>query len=212
MNRLVAERRRIPLPIATHRLAARTLLAVVAALLLVPIDSAWPQAGGRLSPVQAFNAMKPGQWIRIDGVARNDQTVMSNQVKLLTGQIKETAWSIRGPLREIDATKRTLKVGGYRIRLAEQLKFGSVRGTLHDLGGLRVGMLVKVEGTYEKDSGFLAVKVDDESDQLARKPGIEKRIRVQGKIERVDPANRSVTVMGTTCVVTNHTLVMSVAK
>ena len=78
---------------------------------------------------------------------------------------------------------RTLKVGSYRIQLVDKPKLTAPVRTIADL---KPGMLVKVEGTYQKGAGFLAGKVNDESDVVSRKPGIENRLRVQGKIERVE--------------------------
>ena len=198
-------------PLASARRAARAIKSLaVAVLLLLPITAAWPQARGQLTLAQAFDTMKPGQWIRVDGTSQispTGPTIQSYGLKLMTGDIKENAWSIRGTLRDVDRANRTLKVGSYRIQLVDKPKFSAPVRTIADL---KPGMLVKVEGTYQKGAGFLAGKVNDESDVVSRKPGIENRLRVQGKIERVDPAKRIVTMMGTAFVVTDHTQVTSV--
>jgi hypothetical protein len=73
-------------------------------------------------------------------------------------------------------------------------------------------MYVKVEGTYGKDFGFLARKVNDASAETAEKPGSERRVLLQGKIERIDPAKKTVALMGTTFIVNDDTQVTSVVK
>ena len=56
-------------------------------------------------------------------------------------------------------------------------------------------------GDDTPDGGLMARKVNNESDQIAKKAGIENLVRVQGRIEQADPAKRSITVMGTTFIV-----------
>ncbi|TMQ70552.1 MAG: DUF1905 domain-containing protein [Candidatus Eisenbacteria bacterium] len=73
-------------------------------------------------------------------------------------------------------------------------------------------MFVKVEGVYGKDGIFVARKLDDESDQLAKKPELRGRVRVQGRIERTDPSKRTIIMMGTRFIVAPNAQIRSVAK
>ena len=102
-------------------------------------------------------------------------------------------------------------VGPYRVRLIEHPKYGSPSGTL-EFSDLRPGMFVKVEGVYGKDGIFVARKLDDESDQLAKKPELRGRVRVQGRIERTDPSKRTIIMMGTRFIVAPNAQIRSVAK
>ena len=59
---------------------------------------------------------------------------------------------------------------------------------------------------------FVARKLDDESDQLAKKPELRGRVRVQGRIERTDPSKRTIIMMGTRFIVAPNAQIRSVAK
>src|SRR5437867_4970506 len=132
------------------------ILLTTSLLLLVLTGSAEAQDQGVLSPARAFGTMKRGQWIRVEGPLQQSQDVLCNQIKIISGALKDSAWSIRGSLRGIDPTKRQLTVGRYRVRLSERPKFDSPSGTLKSFSNLKTGMLVKVEGIYGKDGTFVA--------------------------------------------------------
>ena len=190
----------------------RFWLVAASALLFASLGSAQAQVKTDLTTAQMFAMAKPGQWIRIEGTPQKDQSVLCIKVKVLTGAVKDSAWTIRGALRTIDAEKRVLAISRYRVRLIERPKFGSPTSTLKGLSDLKPGMLLKVEGIYDKDEGFLARKVNDESGSIAEKPGIERQILLQGKIQRADPAKKTIALMATTLTVTPKTRSSSEAK
>ena len=190
----------------------RVLLIATIALLPPGLRTAGAQGEVPLTPAKAFTMAKPGQWVVLEGTPQKGGHVICTKVKLLTGAIDENDWAVRGSIQGIDQTKRELTVGRYRIRLDRQPKFGSALGTLKSFADLRVGMFVKVEGTFQKDGIFLARKVNDEAEQVAKKPGVAKSIRVQGKIEHADPAGRTITVMATRFLVGDQAQIKSVVK
>ena len=190
----------------------RIALAAAALLLLVPMGSAWAQGNAPIAVSKMFETVKTGQWIRLEGTLQKDQSVLCSKIKIPTASIPDSNWSIRGALRSVDATKRQLTIGRYHIRLVENPKFTSPMSTLKGLSDLHAGMVVKVEGTYGKDGSFVARKVNDESAQNAQKAEGELQILLVGKIERLNPAKRTIAVMGTTFIAGDNTKVTSLAK
>jgi hypothetical protein len=190
----------------------RIWLAAATAILSATTSPASAQVKADITVAQMFGMAKPGQWIRIEGTPQKDQTVMCTKVKILTGAIKDSAWTIRGPLRSIDSAKRELTIGRYRVRLTQKPKYSSPTSAVKGLSDLKPAMLVKVEGIYSNGAGFVARKVNDESEQISGKPGIERQILVQGKIQRADAAKKTIGMMATTFVVTANTRASSEAK
>ena len=85
--------------LASARRAARAIKSLaVAVLLLLPITAAWPQARGQLTLAQAFDTMKPGQWIRVDGtpqISPTGPTIQSYGLKLMTGDVRAAVRLLR---------------------------------------------------------------------------------------------------------------------
>jgi hypothetical protein len=82
--------------------------------------------------------------------------------------------------------------------------------TLRAISDVKPGMYVKVEGNYE--NGFAATKLDDQTAEVAKKPGSEKKFSHVGKVERVDPSKKMVVVMGYTYILHDGTQITSVVK
>jgi hypothetical protein len=98
------------------------------------------------------------------------------------------------------------------IKLQKDAEFQNDAGTFKSFAGLKVGMLVELEGTYLKDGTFLAKEVEDESAKLAGKPGLKDEIQATGKVEKVNAAKRTVTLMGITFQLTDKTKGKSAIK
>ena len=180
-----------------------------ALLLMLPTSSSASQGPGS----DLFSALKPGQWIQLEGVPQRDGSVLCTEVKIITGDFMDDDWELRAVVRRVDPTTRQFAVGRYPIRLKETTEFDDDGvGKLKGFSDLRVGMLVQVEGTYMRDGSFLCDDVNDEGARRVKKPDIDGKVQIQGKIERVDPARRSITAMGTPFVVSGNTKVKSAIK
>jgi hypothetical protein len=71
---------------------------------------------------------------------------------------------------------------------------------------------VEIEGTYLKDGTFLAKEVEDESQKVAEDSGLENTLEAEGKIEKVDAAKSTFTIMGITVKITDKTKSRSVIR
>ena len=188
----------------------RILLAGAATLLIHA--SAGAQGRVRAPTPEFLSSLKAGQWIQLEGTPQSDGSVLCTEVKLLTGDFLDDDWELRGPVLGVDAKTRRFMVGRYRVRLTDEVEFDDPAGKFQSFDDLRAGMLVRIEGTYTKDGAFLAKEVNDESGKLRKKPGIEKRVQIVGKIERVNLTKRSINAMGTAFLVDANTKLKSVIK
>lgn len=187
-------------------------MAVLASMPLLSPGDALAQVGKRRVAGDPFVTLKVGHWIQLEGTVQKDYSVLCTEVKLLTGDFLDDDWSLRGVVRSVDAGRREFVIGRYRVRVREGAAFESERRSFGKVSDLRVGMLVEVEGSYRRNGILLANEVDDESDKISKRPGVERRIRIVGKVERVDARRRRISAMGTTFQVTEKTQVKSVLR
>jgi hypothetical protein len=152
---------------------------------------------------ELFNKAKPGMWVRLEGTPQPDQTIHCTKARLISGNIDDNDCQIRGQIRAVAPAARQLTIGGHVVKIKDSPKLTPIE-TLHSINDLKVGMFVKVVGTYSPD-GLLARKVDDQSADVAGKAGAEKKVLHQGKVERVDPVRKAIVLMGSTFVLTPDT-------
>ena len=190
---------------------ARTALALLALSLVGPTrGSAQPSRPG--TPAEMMRLLKVGQWIKLDGPAGRESTVPCSEAKMLAGDFFDGDWQITSDVRVVDPQRQTLVVFTLPARMGEEVEFKGRSESFASLAQVKVGMFVNVEGTYLKDGTFLAKKVADKSDELVKKPDHRGHVLVRGRIDRVDPARHSVTVMGIPFVITSSTRVKSVIR
>lgn len=189
----------------------RILLVATALLPVVPMSNARAQEKEKVQVTVAdlLGKSKAGQWLRLEGVPQPDRSILCMKARIMSGDVAEDAWSIKGMVRAIDPASRQMTVGIQSVRLAASPTFKSSTGAVKSFSDVKPGMYVKVVGTFAP-AGFVANKVIDEADEVVKKPGIEKKIQVQGKIERIDPSRRQVVLMGSTFVISDVTQVSSV--
>ena len=190
---------------------ARTALALLALSLVGPTrGSAQPSRPG--TPAEMMRLLKVGQWIKLDGPAGRESTVQCSEAKMLAGDFFDGDWQITSDVRVVDPQRLTLVVFTLPARMGEEVEFKGRSESFASLAQVKVGMFVNVEGTYLKDGTFLAKKVADKSDELVKKPDHRGHVLVRGRIDRVDAARHSVTVMGIPFVITSSTRVKSVIR
>ncbi len=156
-----------------------------------------------------FSVLKPGQWVKIEGAAQKDMTVIAKEVKLLTGDFQNDDYEIEAPVRAIlDKTKKQFQLLTIPVTMEADAKYESNDGTFTSFEQLRPGMFVEIEGAYLKDGSFLADEVQPETAD----PKDTDSVVLVGKAEKVDAAKRTITLMGVTFQIGEKTKVKSVIK
>lgn len=188
---------------------AINILLLVMALITPAASHAKAARNGRKA--DAFAALKTGQWIRIEGMLLKDRTVQCTEIKILTGDFLDDDWALTGQIDEVDARSRSLSIGPISVHVAEDAAIEGLSGRAQSFGAIRRGMIVEVDGTYLKDRTFLAMDVDDESDEISYPAG-EQRLRVVGKVEAADPGRRRLQAMGLVFILSDETQMKSVIR
>jgi hypothetical protein len=181
------------------KVRTRFYVTIVLVLLLGTIHSVVAQKKPKMKPAEILAALKPGQWVKMEGIVRKDFTVMTANVEILTGDFSDAEWSIEAVARNVAPNKQEFEMLLLPIKTQEHTEYKAKRsivGAFNGFADLKDGMWVEVDGAYLKDGTFLAVEIEDKSADLAEKPGLENEVEAVGKVERVNVATRTVTLMG----------------
>ena len=194
------------------RFRVSVLAGILAASTLVLPTAARCQSAKMETAADHLATVKVGHWIQLEATVQQDSSARCTEIRLLTGDFLDDDWSLRGILQAIAPGRREFTIGGIRVQVTETTIFESPKRTLRGFSDLRLGMLVEVEGTYSKDLRILAAEVDDESDEIARRPWSKDQIRIVGKVERVDARKRLLSAMGREFRVSDKTRLRSVIR
>lgn len=181
-------------------------------LLLATASSGLAQAKVWMTPAEIMAALKPGQWVQMEGTVQQDLTVMCTQLKFMTGDFLDDDWSLVGVVRKVSQEKQEMEIMRIPIKVHKDTEYENEDGTFKGFSQVKVGSFVEIEGTFLKDGTFLAKEVEDESQKMAEDAGLENTLEAEGKIEKVDAAKSTFTVMGITVKITNQTKSRSVIR
>jgi hypothetical protein len=181
-------------------------------LLLAPATSGLAQPKVWMTPAEIMTALKPGQWVQFEGAIQKDYTIMCTQLKIMTGDFLDDDWSLVGVVRKVDQEKQEMEIMRIPIKVHKDTEYENEAGTFKGFSQVKVGSYVEIEGTYLKDGTFLAKEVEDESQKVAEDSGLENTLEAEGKIEKVDAAKSTFTIMGITVKITDKTKSRSVIR
>lgn len=187
------------------------VVSLVSLITILIVSTAGHSRQGRPgSAIDYVSGLRTGRWIQLEGATQGPSSVSCTQVGQLAGDFLDDDWALRGAVRAIDAAKREFSIGGCRVRTTENTAFDNPKGVFRGFADLREGMLVEVDGTFLQSRVLLADEVDDESEELVEEPKLRNQVAVVGRIERIDPRKRVVTVMGFEFHLTEKTRLRSV--
>src|SRR5688500_2634912 len=83
---------------------------VFAALLLVAVHSSMAQMKGKMTADDILAALKPGQWVELEGTVHQDFSVLCTEIKLLTGDLLDDDWKLTGIIRSVNKEKQAIEI------------------------------------------------------------------------------------------------------
>jgi hypothetical protein len=187
---------------------------VLVTLLLAAVHPGGAQIRGKMTTTEILAALKPGQWAQLEGIVRPDRSIQCLEVKLLTGERLDNDWSITGITGKVNRDKQEVEIFRLPVKVQPETVFKEKAGTFKSFADVKPKIIVEAEGTYLQDGTFLARQLKNKSPEPADKPGEEpdKVIEAVGKVEKIDPTNRRVTLMGMTFQLTEKTKGESVVR
>jgi len=182
---------------------------VLAATLLATVNSSMAQVTVQKTVAELFKSLKVGQWVELEGTIQADFSYNAKKIKLLTGDFQDDDWEVKGVVKAVNPTKKQFTLFRLPVIVTAESEYESPDGTFTAFDDLETGMLVECEGTYLKDGTFSAEEIQRETDF---KPNELSELRAVGKVEKLDPVKRTVTMMGATFKIGDATKVQSAVK
>jgi hypothetical protein len=186
-----------------------TIVLITISLFLAAATPGSAQSKMWMTPAEIMAALKPGQWVKMEGSVQKDLSVQCKELKILTGDFLDDEWSISMIVKNIDPEKQQVEIMRMPVKIKPDAEY---QAGLKGFSDLKVGMYLDVDGTYLKDGTFLAKQVEDESIKLVEKPETANEVDIKGKVEKIDAANNTFTIMGITVRITDKTKSRSVIK
>jgi predicted RNA-binding protein len=173
-------------------------MSVLIVLLLVAVHHSAAQIKGQMTTADILATLKPGQWAQLEGTIRPDMSIICTEVKLLTGDLLDDDWEITGAIRKVNQEKKEVEILRVPIKVQSDTEFKDKAGTLKSFADVKTRLFVRAEGTYLKDGTFLAKQIRNRSPEPGEKadPDLQTEIEVVGRVEKIDPTNRTITLMG----------------
>jgi predicted RNA-binding protein len=194
------------------KIRSQVFTGVLVALLWVVVYSSGAQKKGSMPAADILAALKLGQWVVLEGPVQRDLSVQCTKLKLLTGDLLDDDWKIIGTIRKVDKQKQAIEILRLPIKVPPEVEFKDVDGKLKSFADVKFNMFVQAEGTYLKDGTLLAKQIKNEAAKLVVKPHLKDEIEARGKVEKIDPTNRTITLMGITFQLTDGTQGMSAIR
>jgi hypothetical protein len=185
------------------------IMLIAISLLLGTAKPSSAQSKAWMTPDEIMAAVKPGQWVKLEGGVQKDLSVQCKELKILTGDFLDDEWSISMIVKKVDPEKQQVEIMRLPVKIKQDAEY---QAGLKGFADIKAGMYLDVDGTYLKDGTFLAKQVEDESIKLVEKPETANEVDIKGKIEKVDAANNMLAIMGITVRITNTTKSRSVIK
>ncbi len=188
------------------------IAALLAAFLLATAAPGWAQAKMWMTPAEVMAALKPGQWLKVEGTLQKDFSVLSTQLQFMTGDFLDDDWSLTGIVRKVDPEKQEMEVLQLPVKIQKDTEFEDDAGTFKSFAQVKSGMFLEIEGTYLKNGTFLAKELEDESPKLEEDSSLANTIEAEGKVEKIDVDKKTLTLMGITFQISDRTKSRSVIK
>ncbi len=172
-------------------------------IILLSSASVFAQKEGKIQ--KFLNNLKPGEWAEVEGTFQRDFTILLKEVEVIYGEVEEDDWEITGPISNVLPEEKKISMLFLPIKFNKDTEYGDDSHKIKSFSDLRPGMYVEIEGSYYKDSTFVASEIAVEK----VKEEDLKVVEWKGKVESVNPKNNSFTILGHTVVLAEATKIKS---
>lgn len=143
-----------------------------------------------------FNNLKVGQRLKVKGKPAEGNNFAALGIGIKAGDDECT---LEGKIQSLDAASNTLRLMNRDFKLNGGVEIRNVQRQPITLQNLKVGDIVKLKGSFAPANGFAPVKVK------AQEPKGFNIEELQGKIDNIDAAGKTLEVLGFTVTVSDKT-------
>jgi len=157
--------------------------------------------------IDIFKDLKPGQWVDIAGAPQKSGPLLTEKVKVVTGDLQADDCEVKGVVTGIDPEKKMIFLHGLKISTTDDTEYEADEPggpAFTKFAHLKVDQLIEAEGIYLKNGSFKALEVENES-YSPKAAKNRKLISLVGKVQKVNPSNRTIQVMNLTFKITENT-------
>lgn len=143
-----------------------------------------------------FNNLKVGQRLKVKGKPAEGNNFAALGISIKAGDDECT---LEGKIQSLDAASNSLRLLNRDFKLNGGVEIKNVQRQPITLQNLKAGDFVKMKGPYAQTSGFAPVKIK------AQEPKGFNVEELQGKIDKIDAAGKTLEVLGFTVSVSDKT-------
>jgi hypothetical protein len=164
----------------------------LAVLALTALSAAGQQAAPP-GPDQWLPHLRPGQWIKVEGLADPRGGLRAKELKIYTGERDES--QITAAILSLDPARKSFRTGlGMQVITDRRTEVQGREKHHQSFSLLQPGMRVEAEGTLRKDGALLAEEVEIQKPKKSGdKPDDDE---ITGRIESVDLEARKLVLLG----------------
>ncbi len=149
-----------------------------------------------MEKIFGFDELKTGQSVKVKGMSGSNGTFQAHEIKIKPS-IEQAV--MEGKLSGIDVAEKAIQLMNQTIRLKDGVEIRNTQRQSIQLQDLKVGDIVKLKGSYSADEGFVPVRV-----KMQDSSGFDLD-ELQGSIQNIDAANKTIQVNGFTVVINGDT-------
>jgi hypothetical protein len=149
-----------------------------------------------MGEIIGFNTLKVGQRVKVKGKADKSSNFLALEISV---KPPDENVAIEGKVQSIDPQKNVLQLLNRDFVLSNGVEIRNVQRQNIALKDLKAGEVVKLKGTFSAAAGFQVVRVKM---QESKGFSIEE---LQGEVSAIDPANKTLHVLGIPVVVNEKT-------
>jgi len=143
-----------------------------------------------------FNNLKVGQRVKVKGNPAESSGFSALEVSIKAG---DDECALEGKIQSLDPEKNSLRLLNRDFMVNGGVEIRNVQRQPIKLQNLKAGDIVKLKGPYSESKGFAPVKV-----KLQEPKGFNIE-ELQGKINKIDAAAKTLDVLGFTVVTNDKT-------
>lgn len=154
-----------------------------------------------------LNKLKVGEWVEIEGVPQEDFTILLTEIKVIYGEFEDDDWEISGTISGVVAEEKKIFIVLLPIKFGDDTEYKHKKDDpegIKSFSDIKPGTFVEIEGSF-LDSTFLAAEIGPEKVVEDKKNMIEWK----GKVQAVNPASNSFSMLGHNIIFTPETKIKS---
>ncbi len=155
-----------------------------------------------------LDQLKVGEWVEVEGVPQNDASLLIEEIKVIYGELEEDDYEINGIVDTVLPGEKKIFILNLPVVFDKYTEYDDKHDAINAFADIKTGNYVEIEGSFLRDSTFLAKEIGLKKSKKKEQNIFEWR----GKVQSVNPANNSLVILGHTVILTPGTKIKSFTR